>query len=112
MNFSTNKCQFGDLMRGGIKGAKPMGADKKHDPPCAAMFWNKIHVERGPHYADDEYNASGQKIGNNMFHSDGWQQSNASGVGNTIIWRVADCYLNWIMGQAFFQGNQGEKYGF
>jgi hypothetical protein len=27
-------------------------------------------------------------------------------------WRVADCYLNWIMGQAFFCGSVAEKYGF
>ena len=112
VNFSTNKCHFGDTMRGGIKNAKPMDADKVHHPPCAAVFWNKINIERGPHYADDEYDASGKKLRSNAFHSDGWQQSNNTGVGNTIIWRFANVYINWIMGQVFFCGNQPEKYGF
>ena len=119
INWQTNGCQFGDLMRGGIRGAQPRNnaspVPQLVGPQCA-VFWNKIYQERGTHYANGEWDANGNLVSSSptsaIFHSDGWQQSNVSGVGGTVCWRFANVYMNWIMGQAFFCGNQPEKYGF
>lgn len=115
VNYQTNRCQFGDTIRGGLRDAKPTDANKNSVGPQAGMFWNKIFYQRGPHYADDEFNANGTPTGRtNIFHSDGWQPSGEANppIGNVVILRFANVHWDWIMGQAIFCGSQPQKLGF
>ena len=68
IDFAVNKCNYGDIMRVGINGSMPIGANKELRGPQSAVFWNKINLRRGPHYADDEVNSSGGVIASNVFH--------------------------------------------
>jgi hypothetical protein len=108
IDFQAQRCNFGDIMRVGIRDARSNDPRTKamRGPKCA-VFWNKIRLEHGPHYSDDYYTSNGQLIGANRFHSDGIQN-----MGGVACWRVADTYMNWIMGQAFFCGVDPETYGF
>ena len=100
INFQAQRCNFGDIMRVGVNDAQINDKNTRalRGPKCAVL-WNKICLERGPHYSDSYYDSNGKLIGTNRFHSDGIQN-----MGGVACWRIADTYMNWIMGQAFFCG--------
>lgn len=109
IDWSVNGCSFGDFLRCGNAGSSPNDTTSKAlRGRKTVAFFNKVRVNRGPFYADDECDAAGTTIlRQTQFHSDGIQTKKG-----LVGWRVADSHFDWVMGQNFFCGVVPEDEGF
>ncbi len=110
INYQTNVCNFGDIIRGRVTGAQPNNASNELVGPKAVVLWNKVIVERGPHYAskllDHPTVLDTDTTNDENGHSDGVQS-----LKGLVSYRAGDCQINWPAGQLFFSGQEGGGLG-
>jgi len=103
INYQTNGCNFGDIIRGSVTGATKNNAAHELTGPKAVIIWNKVIIERGTHYASNILNhPSGTENG----HSDGIQS-----LKGFVSYRAGDCQIDWTAGQLFFSGQEAGALG-
>lgn len=100
VDYQTNACSFGDLIRVQQLGNQPNAADGSMQGPKAIVIQNKIYMNKGPHYVSSTVDP------NENGHSDGIQS-----LGGIPIYRAADCFFSWCGGQLYFSGREASDCG-
>lgn len=113
INYQTNGCAFGDILRFGQGGylENDRTSPFAFNGPKAALFMNKVRLIRGPHYSSDILDAGTTVDGKAISSSENGHSDFIQSFAGAPVWRISDVQLDWFMGQAFFSGREADDCG-
>ena len=113
INYQTNACGFGDILRLGQGGYLENNRTSPFafNGPKAALFMNKVRLIRGPHYSSDILDAGTTVEGKAIASTENGHSDFIQSFGGVPVWRIGDVQLDWFMGQAFFSGREADDCG-